>query len=112
MFNWILNTIGIISFFIRRYAKRRNKTVQGSFKFWFKDNWPELTQTMLLNIALMLIINMKSVVFNLDKFFEEKLPAGIGISIDADVAKAIVSFALGFLITGIIYEMYASKKKK
>jgi hypothetical protein len=41
MINWILNIIGMLIYFIQRYAGRRNKT-KFSFKFWLNDNWPEL----------------------------------------------------------------------
>ena len=108
MINWILNLIGIVSYFIGRYSNRKNKTLKGTFSFWIKDNWPELSQTLLLNVALMIILQMKAVNVNLDTFFAEKIPY---ITIDPTVGKAIIALSLGLGITALIYSMFRKKIK-
>ena len=108
MINWVLNIIGIMVYFIGRFSQRKSKTIQPSFTFWFKDNWPELIQTSLLNFAIMLIISMKQLSVNMDIWLQEKLPY---ISIDPVVAKAILSLGVGLIITHMVYQSYLSKVK-
>lgn len=109
MLNWILNIIGIVAYFIGRFAKRKSKTIQPTFKFWFKDNWAELTVTFLINLAIMLIVSMKQLSVNMDVWLQEKLP--FNISIDPVVAKAILSLGVGLIITHFVYESYLAKIK-
>lgn len=109
MLNWILNLIGIVAYFIRRFTNRKNKT-KGNWNFWLKDNWPELSQTFLVNIGLMLILMMPEAQVLVDKFFETQIP--LGISIPATLGKAIVSFMLGLGLTALIYFMFQNKTKR
>ena len=51
----VLNLIGILIFFINRYANRTKKTIGFSLKFWLKDNWPEVSSTLLFDLALIVI---------------------------------------------------------
>lgn len=108
MINWILNLIGIVAYFIGRYSNRKNKTIKRSASFWLNDNWPELTQTLLLNIALMIILEMDAVEVKLDSFFSENIPY---ISIDPAVGKAIIALGLGLGLTALIYSAFRKKVK-
>ena len=65
MIDYILCLIGIMIYFIGRYKKRTVKTIGFSFGFWVKDNWQELTSTVLMSVALMIIIHDER---NHDKF--------------------------------------------
>lgn len=107
--NWLLNIIGISIFFIGKYVNRKHKTITSTWEFWWKDNWPEFVQTFLFNLALMIILQMKQVTVNVDKFLNEGLP--FDISVDAEAGKAIVSFLVGLIITSLIYRMYKAKEK-
>ena len=109
MINWILNIIGIAIYFLGRFKKRKFKT-NPSWTFWIKDNWVEFAQTMLINIALMIILMMPDVQLNADNFIKEYLP--IDFSITPVVVKALASFLLGWVFTFFVYRSVNSKTKK
>lgn len=109
MINWILNLIGITIYFLGKYKKRTFKT-KPSFRFWISDNWVELLQTLLLNIAIMIIISLPDVVIKIDSFIREFVP--IDFEITPMVGKAIASFATGWFFTFVIYRSVNSKKQK
>ena len=109
MINWILNLIGITIYFLGRFKKRKFKT-DPSWSFWFKDNWVEFTQTMLLNIACMIILSMPQVEFNVDALIQKYIP--IDVTITPIVAKAVASFLLGWIFTYFIYKSVNTKSKK
>ena len=109
MINWILNIIGIATYFLGRFKNRKHKT-NPDFWFWLKDNWVELTQTMLINIALMIILMMPDVQLNADTFIKEYLP--IDFTITPIVVKALASFLLGWVFTFFVYRSVSTKTKK
>lgn len=109
MTTWILNLIGIFGYFLGRYAKRRHKT-KGNFKFWIADNWVELTQTLMLNVSLMLILTMESVHVDLTSFLQNYLH--FQFSIGETVSEAAVAAAVGWFGTFIVYNLIKKKQKK
>ena len=106
MVNWILNTIGILVYFITKYANRTYKT-RFSFKFWLKDNWPELSTTLLINIALMLLLMQPETNINIDDFLKENVPFALQIAI-----KPLFSLLLGLGLSAFLYGMFKKKTRR
>ncbi|HPF93328.1 MAG TPA: hypothetical protein PLV65_05310 [Tenuifilaceae bacterium] len=106
MITWILNLIGILIYFISKYANRRNAT-KFSVKFWFADNWPELISTLLLNIALMLLLLQPETTINLDEWLASNVPFGLSVAV-----KPLFAFLLGLGLSSFLYKMFKNKLKK
>ena len=106
MVNWILNTIGILVYFITKYANRTYKT-RFSFKFWLKDNWPELSTTMLINIALMMLLMQPETNINIDEWLKANVPFALQIGI-----KPAFSLLLGLGFSAGLYELFKQKTKR
>jgi hypothetical protein len=105
MINWILNIIGMLIYFIQRYAGRRNKT-KFSFRFWLNDNWPELITSILFNVALMLLLMQPETNINIDDWLKENIPFQLQIA-----TKPLFSLLLGIGLSALIYKMYRKKTK-
>jgi hypothetical protein len=99
----LLNLIGMSIYFINRYANRADKVPSFSFSFWFKDNWPEVTTTILLDIALMILIFSPGTEISFDALFS-KLPFGIKIAGDL-----LMSFLLGLGLSSLFYAIFKKK---
>ena len=106
MVNWILNLIGVMIYFINKYANRKNKT-KFNGKFWFRDNWPELACTLLLNIALMLLLMQPETNINIDELIKENRPFSLQLAV-----KPFFSLLLGLGLSAVFYKMFKSKTKK
>jgi sterol desaturase/sphingolipid hydroxylase (fatty acid hydroxylase superfamily) len=103
---WILAILGLYITFMRKYVARRNK--QGfNFEYWIKDNWPELSQSVALLLACMIILVSKDSIIDLNAWMAHKFPA---LSESSFNWKWIVSFLLGFSITEIMY--WLNKRKR
>jgi len=103
--NWLLNIIGILIYFINRYAKRTKKTVGFSFKFWIKDNWPEVSTVILLDIALMILLLGEGTQINFDDLFN-KLPFGLSVA-----GEPFLAFLLGLGLSSLFYKLFRKKVK-
>lgn len=106
MINWLLNTIGMLIYFISKYANRTNKT-KFSSKFWFKDNWPELASTLLINIALMLLLMQPETNINIDDLIKEHVPFDLQVAV-----KPLFSLLLGLGLSAFLYSLFRKKVKK
>jgi len=104
----ILCLLGIVIYFMNRYANRKMKTKKASFSFWIQDNYPELISTMALNIALMILIHLPETYVSMDKLFE-------GLPFDMHVSGIpALSFFFGLGLTATFYNLFKTKitKKK
>ena len=101
----LLNVIGILIYFINRYANRTKKTVGFSVKFWFQDNWPELATTVLIDVALMILLFSPGTEVNFDDLFS-KLPFGLKVAGDL-----FMSFVLGLGLSHLFYVIFKRKVK-
>lgn len=106
MINWILNIIGMLIYFIQRYAGRRNKT-KFNFKFWLNENWPELVTSVLFNVALMLLLMQPETNINIDDLIKEHVPFALQIAI-----KPLFSLLLGLGLSAFLYGMFKKKTYK
>lgn len=101
----LLNVIGILIYFINRYANRTKKTVKFSFKFWLVDNWPEMATTILIDVALMILLFSPGTEVNFDDLFS-KLPFGLKVAGDL-----FMSFLLGLGLSHLFYTIFRKKVK-
>ena len=53
---WILFFLGTLGYFLYRYINRKEKATDFTFKFWIKDNWPELLLTFIFDLAAVIIL--------------------------------------------------------
>jgi hypothetical protein len=107
MLNWVLNFIGIAIYFINRFANRRVKTAKFTFRYWLKDNFPELSSTLLINIALMLLLMQPETNINIDEIIKEYVPFGLELAV-----KPLFSFLLGLGLSSAFYSLFRKKVKK
>jgi hypothetical protein len=104
----VLNIIGLAIYFINRYANRTKKTIGFSLKFWFKDNWPEVSSTILFDTVLMILLLNKDTMINIDSLIAEYVPF-IGLQI---AVKPVMGLLIGLLLAKAFYELFKSKVKK
>lgn len=103
----ILNVIGILIYFIHRYTKRTKKTIGFSFKFWLKDNWPELVSTGLIDMALMILLLNKDTMVNIDQLITQYVPF-IGLQV---AVKPVMGLLIGLILAKAFYELFKTKVK-
>ena len=106
MVNWILNLIGVMIYFINKYANRKNKTKWNGL-FWLNDNWPELATTLLINIALMLLLMQPETNINIDEWLKDNVPFALQIAI-----KPLFSLLLGLGLSAFLYGMFKKKTRR
>ena len=106
MVNWILNLIGVMVYFINKYANRKNKT-KFNGKYWLNDNWPELATTLLINIALMLLLMQPETNINIDEWLKDNVPFALQIAI-----KPLFSLLLGLGLSAFLYGMFKKKTRR
>lgn len=101
--NWILAAIGLLMYFVGRYANRRNKT-KFDWKFWIKDNWPEMVTAILSTIALMVIFLDDGAVFDFSSIFDN-IPFIKSLPTDK-----FISLIVGYLNSWLFYTLMKQKK--
>lgn len=103
--NWILNLLGVLIFFINRFKRRTHKTEPFSFKYWIMDNFQEMATTLLLNLALMIILDMNIKSGSLDVLLA-KLPEWVTL-----LGVPGICFGLGAGLSWLLYELFRKKIK-
>lgn len=103
--NWILNLIGVLIFFINRFNKRSKKTVAFSFKFWVTDNFQEMASTLLVNLALMIILQENIKDGTLPELLA-KFPEWVSI-----LGVPGICLGLGAGFSWLLYELFRKKVK-
>ena len=104
MKSWILFLLGTLAYFLIRYVNRTDKVKDFNLKFWIKDNWPELSVAVILDIAVMIILMDENT--NITAWLSTYLPAGIVVS-----AKLALSLACGLGLGAGVYELFKKKLK-
>jgi len=105
MKTWFLFFLGTLAFFLYKYIKRGKKAEAFSIKFWFKDNWQELTLTFIFDFAAMIILLDKNTHIDLSEILSF-LPATVELS-----ASLILAFFVGYGGGAAIYAMLKKKIK-
>ena len=95
---WILAFLGIATSFLLKYAKRTNKKVAPSFKYWLTDNWSETIASVTATIILVIIF--KESTFD-DKIITEKFPWIESLPMDL-IAAAVAGYLNNTLFYAII----------
>lgn len=103
--NWLLNLLGILIFFINRFKQRTHKTVSFKFKYWISDNFQEMATTLLLNLALMIILDQNIKSGTIDQLLL-KLPDWVSI-----LGIPGICFGLGAGLSWLLYELFRRKIK-
>jgi len=107
---YILSILGIIINFLSKYNARTKKE-NFSVKFWIKDNWPELVQSLLFVIAILLMLDKAE--FDTEAFYKwlsnvVPIPKGVIAPV-----QLVVPFLTGLSINHIVYwynKKYIKKK--
>jgi len=112
--NWILALVGLAVIFLSRYASRSTKT-EPSISFWWRDNWVELIQGLLVTFLFMVILQLTS--FNNESFstwFMALVKRLLNFDLPSDVilpAKEVISALIGWVATGAVYWLNKRKSK-
>jgi hypothetical protein len=101
---WLLNFIGILIFFINRFFKREDSSTSFDLKFWILDNFQEMSTTLLLNLAFMLLIQLAIKQNSIEVLFA-KLPEWLTF-----LGLPGICFSLGAGLSWTLYELFQSKK--
>ncbi|MCU0379331.1 MAG: hypothetical protein MUC78_13840 [Bacteroidales bacterium] len=101
---WILFFIGTLAYFLNRYINRKEKKPGFDFKYWFKDNWPELLFTFLFDLAAIIILLDPDTVIDVTKL--EWFPVWLVLPV-----KLAGSFLLGFGGGWAVYTVFKKKAK-
>ena len=94
----ILNILGVLIFFLNRYAGRKDKAQPFSGKKWLKENWEQLTIVALFDVSLMLLVINGGLEFNFEKI-APMLPDGVKLAGDLALCFLVgLLFAWGFYV--------------
>jgi len=99
---WLLFILGTFAYFLIRYANRTDKTKEFNLKFWLKDNWPEMSVALILDVAVMIILMDADT--NITQWLSTFLPPGIVVS-----AKLAAGLFCGLGLGAGIYEVFKKK---
>jgi hypothetical protein len=108
---YILAILGIVINFLSKYNARTKKD-NFSVKFWIKDNWPELIQSLLFVIAIMIMLDKAE--FSSGDFYtwvRTFMPFPDGVIIPVQL---FAPFLMGLSINHIVYwynKRYLKKQK-
>ena len=101
---WLLFLLGTIAYFDLRFINRKDKSVF-DIKFWFKDNWPELLFTFILDLIAMIILMDSDT--NITAWLIRILPDGLVLP-----AKLLFAALCGLGFGHLGYEMIQKTLKK
>lgn len=95
----LINIIGVVIFFLVRFGNRTDKTSQPNLKFWWLDNWEQLTAVILFDGALMILRSGEGL--NIDFTQLTFLPSWLQLAGDIGLC-----FAIGCLGAWMAYAGY------
>jgi len=98
---WFLFILGTLAYFDLRYMGREDKEKGFDIVFWLKDNWPELSLALILDVIAMIILMDSDA--NITVFVAKYLPDGLVLPV-----KLLVSAGCGL---GLGYGVYEFVKK-
>jgi hypothetical protein len=99
----LLNILGIAIYFINRYANRAQKQRPFDYRYWIKDNWPEMVTVLITDIVLMILLFSPGTEINFDEILGT-LPIGIKVS-----GSLLMSFLLGLGLSSMFYKFFKAK---
>ena len=98
----IMNILGILIYFLNRFANRRAKDKTFSIVFWLKDNWPEFTVIALVDVSLLILVLSNDITITAI----DTLPP-----IVAQAGDLTVAWLLGIGLASAIYNIIKKKMK-
>jgi len=98
----ILTFLGIVICFLTKYNNRRDMSRAFDLQFWLKDNWPELTITLLFDAAMMILVMTSDIKFDFTNYLPDWI-VGIG--------SLSLAFGMGLGLAAAIYEIFKAKIK-
>ena len=98
----LLNVLGVLIYFLNRFANRRAKDKEFSLVFWLKDNWPEFCVIGLVDASLMILISTNEITFDMATF----LPTWL-----SNAGDLTVSWAIGLGLASLFYNIFKNKIK-
>jgi len=103
MLVWIIALLGIFASFLVKYINKKDKTSTLSISFWFKDNLPELSVSVIFMVILMIIA--------LKTEFDSDIIASIPLvkSLPMDLISAAL---IGYLNNHLFYSLIKKGKEK
>lgn len=99
---WFLFLLGTLAYFLIRYANRTDKVKEFNFRFWIKDNWPELLTAFILDTAVMIILMDENT--DITGWLLTFLPVGVVVS-----AKLIAGLGCGLGLGAGVYALFKKK---
>lgn len=98
----LMNILGILIYFLNRFANRRSKDKTFNITFWVRDNWPEFSVIFLVDISLLILFLSNDITIEA----LEVLP-----SILAKVGDLTIAWLLGLGLASAIYNVIRKKMK-
>lgn len=96
----LLNTLGILIFFLVKLSGRTDRDKPLSIQYWLKDNWEQLIAILLVDISLMLLVFQGGLQFNFEKI-APMLPDGVQLAGDGALC-----FLVGLVFAWAVYNGY------
>ena len=98
----LLNLLGVLIYFLNRFAGRRQKDKSFSIKFWMRDNWPEFTVILLVDISLMILFLSNDISFDMASMLPEWV---------VKAGDLTAAWILGLGLSSFIYNVIRKKMK-
>jgi len=98
----LLNLLGILIYFLNRFAGRRQKDKSFSLVFWLKDNWPEFTVILLVDVSLMILLISNDISFDMASMLPEWV---------VKAGDLTAAWVLGLGLASFIYSLIRKKIK-
>ena len=96
----IMNMLGILIYFLNRFANRRAKDKTFNVVFWLKDNWPEFSVIMLVDISMLILFLSNDISIE---------AIDVMPPIVAKLGDLTVSWLLGLGLSSAIYNVIRKK---
>ena len=99
----LLNVLGVLIYFLNRFANRRAKDKDFSVVFWLKDNWPEFSVIALVDASLMILLLTNDLTLDMATFLPEWL---------SNAGDLTLSWLIGLGLSSLIYNIIKKKMKE
>ena len=96
----LMNILGILIYFLNRFANRRAKDKTFNIVFWLKDNWPEFSVIALVDVSLLILFLSNDITITAI----EALPP-----IVAQAGDLTVAWLLGLGLASAVYGVIRKK---
>jgi len=102
---WFLFFLGTLAYFLYKYINRSKKTIGFKIGFWFKDNWPELVLSFVVDFGMALVFLDKTPAIDFSQI------AWIPAWLKARAVLQLFAFFLGYGGGLVVYNILKKKVK-